>query len=106
MSAVTRNNQLADELRILVRRYRHDSMYGITVQEATRVGLVAAASRPALNDWRSFVGDWLTELAFDDLEHDEGRVLHSHFNWLCHVVPELWVTCGRAEAALRAFNER
>jgi hypothetical protein len=70
------------------------------------VGLVAAASHPDLKNWRAFVGNWLAELVFEDLEHDEGQVLHSHLKWLCHVVPELWVTCGMADAALSAFNGR
>jgi len=106
VSAITRSHELADELRILVRRYRRDAEYALSLEEAMRIGLVAAASHPDLKNWRTFAGDWLTELAFEDLEYDEGQVLHSHLKWLCHVVPELWVTCGRADAALSAFNGR
>ena len=106
VAAVTRSRELADELRILVRRYRRDAEYVLSLKEAMRIGLVAAASHPDLKNWRTFFGDWLTELAFEELEHDEGQVLHSHLQSLCHVVPELWVTCGRADAALSAFNGR
>ena len=106
VSAVTRSHELADELRILVRRYRRDAEYVLSLEEALFIGLVTAASYSDLKNWRAFAGDWLTELAFEGLEHDEGQVLHSHLKWLCHVVPELWITCGRADAALRAFNGR
>lgn len=106
VSAVTRSHELADELRILVRRYRRDAEYALSLEEAMRIGLVAAANHPDLKNWRAFAGDWLTELAFEDLEHDEGQVLHSNLKWLCHVVPELWGTCGMADAALSTFNGR
>ncbi len=69
-----------------------------------RLCLVAAASHADLNEWREFSGDWLTELAFGDLEGDDGEVLHSHLQCLCHAVPELWVSTGRADAALIAHN--
>ena len=106
VAAITRSHELADELRILVRRYRRDAEYALSLEEAMRIGIVAAASHPDLKEWRAFAGDWLTELAFQDLEDDEGQVLHSHLKWLCHVVPELWVTCGRSDAALHAFKGR
>ena len=69
-----------------------------------RVCLVAAASCADLNDWRDFVGDWLTELAFGELEKNEGTAFHWCFQYLCHAVPELWVSCGRADAALEAIR--
>lgn len=106
VAAVSRNPALADELRILVRRYRHDSRYGFSVIEAMRMSLVASAARADLMEWRGFAGEWLTELAFGDLEDDEGRVLHSHLSALLHSVPELWVSCARADAALKAWCYR
>lgn len=103
VAAVTRSRTLADELRILVRRYGRDAQYNLPVEDAMRVCLVAAASCPDLNDWREFVGDWLTELAFGKLEKNEGTQFHWCLQYLCHTVPELWVSCGRADAALEAF---
>lgn len=90
----------------LVRKYSRDATYELSIQEFITICLVATASRSELNEWTEFVGDWLTELAFSDLKADEARELHSCLNWLCHVVPELWVSCGRADAALMAFNAR
>lgn len=103
VAAVSRNHNLANELRILVRVYRKDSQFQLTIEEALNVALVASASRDNLSDWTTFVGDWLTELAFSDLTIEEGKILQSSLKSLLHAVPELWVTCSRAEAALAAF---
>ena len=103
VAAVSRNSALADELQILVRRYRHDAEYPLSIQEVIRICLVAAASRSDLSEWTKFVGDWLTDLAFGDLKDEEAQDIHLCLNSLCHAVPELWVSCGRADAALSAF---
>ena len=106
VAAVTRSSVLADELRILAGRYRRDPQYPLSIREDVWICLVAAASRADLNDWRDYVGDWLTELAFGDLAGDDGKVLHLCLQYLCHAVPELWVSCGRVDAAVMAFNDR
>lgn len=106
VAAVSRNPALADELRILMRRYRRDSQYGLTIEEAIRMCLVASSARKDLMEWRRFAGEWLTELAFGDLEQNEGEVLHSCLLALLHSAPELWVSCARADAALRAWRLR
>ena len=103
VAAVSRSSKLADVLRILVRRYRHDAKYALSIQEVIKICLVAAASRSDLNEWTEFVGDWLTELAFGDLKDDEIPVFYAQLNGLCHAVPELWVSCSRADAALSAL---
>ncbi len=103
VAAVSRNSALAGELQILVRRYRHDAEYPLSIQEVIRICLVAAASRSDLSEWTKFVGDWLTDLAFGDLKDEEAQDIHLCLNSLCHAVPELWVSCGRADAALSAF---
>ena len=103
VAAVTRSNTLADELQFLIRRYRHDAQYSLSINEDIRICLVAAACNKNLIVWSNYVGKWLTELAFSDLEIQEGLTLYSHLHYLCHAVPELWVSCGRADAALKAF---
>ncbi len=103
VAAVARSPALADELRILVRKYRHDAEYALSIQEVIRICLVVAASRSDLSEWTEFVGEWLTELAFSDLNDDETQGFHSCLSCLCHIVPELWVSCGRADAALSAL---
>ena len=106
VSAVSRNSALADELRILVRRYRRDSKYSLSIDEAIRICLVASAGREDLMEWRQFAGEWLTELAFGKLKGNEGEVFHSHLLALLHSVPELWVSSAMADAALRAWRLR
>ncbi len=103
VAAASRSGMLADELRILVRNYRRYDSYAPSVGEIIDICLTAAASRTNLNDWREFVGDWLTELAFSDLKKDDGYLLNSRLQCLCRVVPELWVSYGKADAALKAF---
>ena len=104
VAATARNSALADELRILVRKYKHDVQYDFSIEEELGLCLRAAASRADLTEWRNFVGEWLTELAFGEFKGDEGTVLHANLRYLCHVVPELWVSCGKADAALMAFR--
>ena len=106
VAAVSRSPSLADELLILVRKYRRDAEYELSLQEVIRICLIAAASRPELSEWTEFVGKWLTEFAFSDLKDDEAQGFHSYLNCLCHAVPELWVSCGRADAALLAFKDK
>lgn len=106
VAAVSRNPALADELRILVRRYQRDSQYSFAVEDAMRMALVASAAREDLMEWREFVGAWLTELSFGELEGNDGEVLHCHLSALLHSVPQLWVSCARADAALQAWRRR
>lgn len=103
VAAITRNSSLANELRIVVRRYRHDSQYSFTIEESMMICLVASASRDDLTEWLEFSGEWLTELAFEELNEDQANILLSCLHSLMQAVPELWVTCGRADAALKAY---
>ena len=105
VAAAARSTELADELRILMRTYEPDGAYSLSISEKLSICLIAAASRADLTEWRNFVGEWLTELAFGQLGVEEAKVFHSRLQSLCHAVPELWVSCARADAALIAFNE-
>lgn len=104
VAAVTRSPQLAQELRVLIRRTKAAGAIDITSENLFRIGLVAAASHPELDKWCGYVGEWTTELAYSDLSFDETKRLHSHVRCLCSIVPELWTTLGRAEAALAAAS--
>jgi hypothetical protein len=100
IAAVSRNIPLANDVRVLVRRYRLDSQFDLSADEALSILLVASASHDALSQWRDCVGEIVTELAFGRLDGDEAQTLHSMLLTLLHSVPELWVSCARAEAAL------
>ena len=103
VSAATRNRALADELRIVAHGYRNDGPLGFSAVEETAVCLMAAASRADLDGWTEFVGNWMTELAFKAKE-DEAKPLLSQLEYLCHIVPDLWISCGRACTALKALS--
>lgn len=104
VAAVSRSRLLAEEVRILVRRYQNDIQFSISLEDAMKICLISSASCSESNEWRNIVGDWFTELAFSELDNDDSRAFHSHLRYLLHVVPELWVSCGRADAALQAYN--
>lgn len=106
VAAVSRNAALTAELRILVRRYRRDTQFGFSIEEAMMLCLLASAALEGLMEWREFSGEWLTELAFDEMDGDDGKVLSSYLSKLLHSVPELWFSCARADAALKAFCYR
>ena len=55
---------------------------------------MAAASRSELNAWTEYVGECMTELAFGDLQVDEGLECYAYLIGLCHAVPELRLTCA------------
>lgn len=103
VAAVSRSLNLAEELRILVRRYRHDSQYRLSISETFQVALKTCAAQENFTDWREFTGAWLTELAFGDLEEGEATILRSHLLKLLDSVPELWISCAKAEAALKSY---
>ena len=102
ISAVARSISLVNDVRILVRRYRSDSQYCLSMDESLNSLLVASASHESLGQWRDCVGEVVAELAFGRLEGDDARILHSRLLALLHSVPELWVSCARAEAALQS----
>jgi hypothetical protein len=64
---------------------------------------MSSACQIDLINWGDYLGDWLTELAFGNLSDEEGISISSYLNYLLQIVPELWISCGRAEAALKAF---
>ena len=106
VAAIARDVALARDVRILVSRYRSESQFDITLDEAVAVLLVASASHGGIIQWRDYVGEVISELAFGRLNGEEGRLLHSRLMALLHSVPELWVACSRAEAALQVFCYR
>lgn len=103
VAAVARSDVLAGKIWAGCRRRLVDPESPMSVEEAVRICVTAAASREDLRGWREFVGECLTELAFGDLRKEECMALLSYMRWLMELVPGLWIDCGRAEAALRAY---
>jgi hypothetical protein len=102
VAAVTRNGSLAEDVMILARNFGQQPEISISPTDAMAIGLVAAAAYPELVDWCKFVGKWMTELAFYPLKKDQAARLQVFCRRMCHIVPELWQTCGKADAALEA----
>ena len=104
VAATAKSRNLADELRILMREYRHDAQYPVPVAEDVKICLMAAASRTSPDEWMAFVSDWMTELAFGEMKSEDGELLHLQLLYLCRIVPELRVSCDKVGAALKAYN--
>jgi hypothetical protein len=106
VAGITRSAELADQVRILTRVLRKRSDVNMGAQDALRICMVAAACHRELGAWCKFVGDWLTEIAFDSLEQDSARTLMSDIEMLCQIQPSLWRTCGKAHAACKAVVQQ
>jgi hypothetical protein len=102
VAAVTRSHALADALFIVLRKYRRFYPDELSIDNIFRVAMVASASRQDLHSWTKCVGGCMNDMAFQKIAPEEANSLHSHLVYLCHLVPELWATCGQAEAALQA----
>src|SRR5260370_41151986 len=99
VAGVTRSAELAEKVRIFTRVLRKRSDVAISAQDALRIGMVAAASNQELGAWCKFVGDWLTEIAFESLDQNAAERLASDIEMLCQIQPSLWRTCSKAHAA-------
>jgi hypothetical protein len=103
LASTSRSQKLADAVFTLISRFRQFYPETLSVAEAFRIAMVAAASRAELSDWSKCVGGFTTYLAFQSLTSEEAFELHANLVHLCHLVPELWATCGQAEAALQSL---
>lgn len=103
VAAVTRSTELAEEVRVLVRVTRGRPGIGIAPEDAMRIAMMAAAAFRDNGKWCQFVGDWLTELAFEDMPREKAIILRESIDVLCKLELNLWETCARAKAACEAL---
>jgi len=103
VAAVTRSAELAAEVRVLARAARRRDVGRLSPEACARIALIAAAANAERSPWGKCIGEWLTELAFSEMALEEAGSLQSDLQMLLHLEPDLWETCGRAEAALAAF---
>lgn len=103
LAAVTRSAELAEELRILTRVFRRRGEFSGDYVSQMRIAIIACASNEQLHDWCSAVGDWMLELANEELDKEEARRIHSHLVRLCKIEPRLWPFASKAEAALASI---
>ena len=103
IAACTRSTKLAKEIRVLVRRYRRQALASLDIAATMEICLYASASYSDTDGWVRFLGNWIEELAFGDLTGNERKILRSYIEGLTHVVPQLWASCSRADAALAVY---
>jgi hypothetical protein len=103
VAATTRSSELAEEVKILARIFRHRAGGDIAPQQALKFVMVTAAAYSDSDLWCKSVGEWLTELAFEDMSRESAFALAQHLQTLCQIEPKLWETCGRAVTACIAF---
>jgi hypothetical protein len=104
VAAVTRSEGLAAEIRVLVRvaRRRPDSTIGLS--DTLRIVLVAAGAYSDIDKWCTFLGEWLTELSYEDMDRSNAKALWSHLRGLYQIERRLWGTCARADAACESVS--
>ncbi len=100
VAATSRTTELASEIRILTRVMRRQGGVNIDPDNQMRIAMVACAAAEDIEEWCEAVGDWLLEIAHEDIDFDMASALRAHIRRLCQCVPQLWTTCGKADAAL------
>ncbi|WP_180901453.1 hypothetical protein [Martelella soudanensis] len=103
VAAVTRSQDLAREVRVLNRVALRRVNSDLDIIQSFRIGMIAANAFSDLNEWRKFVGDWVTELAFSDMGRPTASQLHGLVEVLCDLEPALWATLSKADAALTSY---
>jgi hypothetical protein len=88
----------------LVRVVRRRPGSAIDLSDTLRIVTMAAAAHADIDGWCTFVGDWLAELAYEDITRLEARILSSRIRTLCQIERGLWSTCARADAACASFS--
>ncbi|MCW3477688.1 hypothetical protein [Limobrevibacterium gyesilva] len=106
VAAVTRSSDLATDVRILLRVLSRRDGVCVDIQDKMRIALIASAANADLPAWCQSVGDWLTEIAYGDVDAGDARKLLLTLDALCGMVPYLWRSCAKARAALASVGGR
>ena len=104
VAAHSRNSRLARAVQRICHNYRYDRQFPLSTGDEFEIMLVAGASLAELDEWCEFVGEWLVDLALSPSVAGQSRHhLYRSVRILTGIVPELWMSCGAADAAL--WNE-
>jgi hypothetical protein len=101
---VTRSEGLAAEVRVLVRGVRRRPGAAIDLSDTLRIALAAAAAYSDIDKWCTFLGEWITELSYEDMDRSGAKALWSRIRDLCQIERRLWGTCARADAACASLS--
>lgn len=104
VAAVTRSEGLAAEVRVLARVVRRRPGVAFDLSDTLRIALVAAAANSDIDKWCIFLGEWLTELSYEDMDRLGANALWSRIRGLCQIERRLWGTCARADAACASLS--
>ena len=100
VAAVTKSTELADQIRVLIRKFNHLGASSLNPAEVFRIATIAAAAHENLEGWCKYIGEFTFELASSDFDNDQLEQFYSSLRCLLDVAPELWATCGNSERAL------
>lgn len=100
VAAVYRSKELHDALRIVVRLAWRLNPGALSPDATFRIGVLSCAAFHDKVEWSKQLGFVMTELSYLDFTVGQAVSLQSNLSVLCHLEPELWGTCGQAEAAL------
>ena len=100
LAAVTRASDLAETLRVLTRVMRRRKLINPSLENEFRIAMMAAASHEELEGWARFVGDWITELAFEALERNSAQSFLQKLRRVVQIEPALARHCAMADAAI------
>jgi hypothetical protein len=102
LAAINRSTELANDVRILIRRLIHAGSKEIEPDEVLRISIISAAAHEDLEGWCVYLGSCVSEIAFSQLERAEAERIYSHLSCLLTIVPQLWATASNAERALKS----
>lgn len=77
VAAVTRSNELPMKSAFSLASF-DAARPGVDIEpeDALRIAMIAAASQSDKASWCKFVGEWLTELAYEDMTHEKAANLY------------------------------
>lgn len=103
LAAINRSTELANDVRILIRRLIHAGSKEIEPDEVLRISIISAAAHEDLEGWCTYLGGCVSEIAFSNLKDSEAERIYSHLSCLLTIVPQLWATASNAERALKSI---
>lgn len=95
-ASITKSELLADELLILTRVYRREFLKERKLQELVFIGVLASGSFSSTTSWCKYLGQYLSELTYIDLEYEERQNLYYLIKAICNLEPRLFTTISKA----------
>ncbi len=95
-ASITKSELLADELLILTRVYRREFLKECKLQELVFIGVLASGSFSSITLWCKYLGQYLSELTYLDLDYEEQQNLYYLIKSICNLEPRLFTTISKA----------